>query len=560
VALLCVGGAALALPAAASAFGTIDGHMGQHAEHEKITRVLGCTAVDRPDRCFEPLSLDMLAGAKNTLGGVGIPDSPLEILNNPQNHCDDADYLPGLPYKRSDADRAVDALRACAVQFNANLRIAVDQAGDMLDANGNLRPGQIQVAVPTCTPGTGTAGGRAKCNTLEYLGRALHAAEDFWSHTNWGDKADPDKPIILKQPKTPAAAQRADTPTTTTPTTTTPTTTTPTTTTPTTTTPTTTTPATTPPVVVDEDATYSLVNPAGLGHAATDLVPWMRYPVNLGLLPTVADMRAGTAPISGCDDSADSVGAWIFMLTGAKTSLYNACPSRVGHSWLNKDKGLIDPDTGKAESPSTPRGQIGNNFQNVVSGARNQAKAVWGDFATAVLAKYPGERGELILRALVTDTPWTTCKVGGGASFAKAAPTGPETSLRSVTATIQNRTGETLTCGSADLTTGQWASLPPDTLAANADVQFRIESIAQQTIATTGAIKGPGGPSGAVTMAIGQTGYGIRYGWDNPIVGSNSNACTVERDGATVTSAPYRCVITGGKGNQATPVILVTKA
>ena len=50
VAALGVAAATLTLPAVASGFGTIDGKMGQHAEHEKITRVLSCEAVGAPAR------------------------------------------------------------------------------------------------------------------------------------------------------------------------------------------------------------------------------------------------------------------------------------------------------------------------------------------------------------------------------------------------------------------------------------------------------------------------------------------------------------------------------
>lgn len=512
IAVLFAGAILLALPSAAGAFGTIDGKMGQHAEHEKITRVLACNATDKPERCFQPLTINQLAGAKGTLGGVGIPDSPLEIIGHPEAHCDDADYLPGAPYKPADAARAANAISACVTNFGRNLDRAVNAAGGLVNADGQLALQEVAVT-PSCTMGTGD-NGRGKCNTLEWLGRALHAAEDFWSHTNWGDEANPTRPQISK-------------------------------------------PATTADDGTVTPAIYDITNPVGLAH--TDLVPYLRYPVPLNLLPTAADEATGTAPISGCDDSAQSVVSWIDTITlvtsivsggGGGTKIGDLCPARVGHSYLNKDKGEIDPVTGKATSPSTPRGEVGSNFQRAVTGARGQAKAIWGDFATAVLAKYGTDRGTTILKAITDDTPWTACDVDvDSGRFAAAAPKDEKYALRSVTTTIDNRTGETLACGATALSNGEWASLPADTIASGQSARFRVES-------QLGAASG--GPEGRTTLAIGQTGYAIRYAWDNPIVGSNRMTCEVVHDGAVDSGAPYRCSVRGVSGNDATPTVQVT--
>ena len=503
--------AALALPAGASGFGTIDGKMGQHAEHEKITRVLSCQAVGAPSQCFQPLSMDMLAGTKGTLGGVGIPDSPLEIIGHPEAHCDDADYLPGKPYEPSAAQRAAAAIAACVNNFGRNLDLAVQQANLILDGDNKPIPVQADIAVPTCTMGTGSVG-RAKCNTLEYLGRALHAAEDFWSHTNWGDSANPAKPQILKPAEKDADGK----------------------------------------ILVE--ATYDITNPLGLGRA--DLVPYLRYPVPTSLLPTGAQEQSQTAPISGCDDSAQDIVNWLDVIGTVVTGismgdLKNLCPNRVGHSMLNKDKGEIDWRTGQTSNPSTPRAVIGDNFQRAVTGARAQAKAVWQDFAAALVTRYGPERGNAIVRAITNDTPWTSCTVGGSGNFALAAPRGPESSTRSVTTTISNRTGETLTCGEALLSSGQWASFPADAIPSGGTGSFRVESNITP--------KGGGGPEGSVTLAIGQTGYAVRYRWDNPIVGSNDMSCDVLRGGGVAdSSAPYRCTVRNIKGNDATPTLEVT--
>jgi hypothetical protein len=43
-------------------------------------------------------------------------------------------------------------------------------------------------------------GGRAKCDAIEGLGRALHGAQDFYAHSNWSDEADPGRPIGTSNP------------------------------------------------------------------------------------------------------------------------------------------------------------------------------------------------------------------------------------------------------------------------------------------------------------------------------------------------------------------------
>ena len=45
-----------------------------------------------------------------------------------------------------------------------------------------------------------------------------------------------------------------------------------------------------------------------------------------------------------------------------------ACELRVTHAALNKDRGLIDPVTGQATDPTTPRGMVGDNFDNAPIG------------------------------------------------------------------------------------------------------------------------------------------------------------------------------------------------
>lgn len=68
------------------------------------------------------------------------------------------------------------------------------------DATGKWvpRPDQMTSKDSTCTY-LGQQG-RAKCNVLESMGLALHAAQDFYSHSNWGDQADPNQPLSRSNP------------------------------------------------------------------------------------------------------------------------------------------------------------------------------------------------------------------------------------------------------------------------------------------------------------------------------------------------------------------------
>jgi hypothetical protein len=61
-----------------------------------------------------------------------------------------------------------------------------------------------------------------------------------------------------------------------------------------------------------------------------------------------------------------------------------------------------------------------------------------------------------------------------------------------------------------------------------------------------------------VTYKIGDGDYGVRFSFDNPVVGSNSFGCTVLRGGRPDGSAPYGCAVENTSGNQATPRFVVT--
>jgi hypothetical protein len=186
--------------APAGAFGTING-LGQNAEHEKITRVLACTSTPVPANCFQQESLNLLAGRPGTFGAVGAPDIPPYLFGNPQNHCDDADYniTGATTYPQTEA-QAHQRLVDCITQAQQRLTSAVNLASGLL-SNGAINP-QAGRSDVTCSLPTGinASDKTAKCSVINQLGRALHTAEDFWSHSNWADVADSSKPISSSNP------------------------------------------------------------------------------------------------------------------------------------------------------------------------------------------------------------------------------------------------------------------------------------------------------------------------------------------------------------------------
>lgn len=177
----------------AFAFGTVHG-LGQNAEHERITRhALSCRHNDMPN-CFEPETLVQLAGENDNFGAIGAPDRG-HLVSVKKAHCDGGDYLdiPGYPHSQAAARRALERCRAWMLH---NLALILADAGGLVDARGRLRDSQL--GMPCLF--VGQIRGRAKCNVIEEMGVLMHASQDFYAHTNWVDKADPDRAIGVDNP------------------------------------------------------------------------------------------------------------------------------------------------------------------------------------------------------------------------------------------------------------------------------------------------------------------------------------------------------------------------
>ena len=140
--LLVLWGSTVSTPGPAAAFGTIDGG-GQNREHERITRAaVACPAGTGSDGdCFEPRSADQLAGHGKRFGAIGSPD--LTEVSDPAAHCDDADFLAG-GYPRT-RDEATASLLDCVDHLRGRFREAIDEAGDLLDDEGEIIPAEVNL-------------------------------------------------------------------------------------------------------------------------------------------------------------------------------------------------------------------------------------------------------------------------------------------------------------------------------------------------------------------------------------------------------------------------------
>uniref|UniRef100_A0AAU2JQ31 CinY protein n=1 Tax=Streptomyces sp. NBC_00049 TaxID=2903617 RepID=A0AAU2JQ31_9ACTN len=113
-------------------------------------------------------------------------------------HCDNADYLAprsARDYPRT-RDEATTEVLACIRTSVARFRSAVRAADGLVDADGTVRADQSDLSSP-CVWNEKPE--RAKCEVIEQLGRGWHQIEDFYSHSNWADRAAPG-PIGLDNP------------------------------------------------------------------------------------------------------------------------------------------------------------------------------------------------------------------------------------------------------------------------------------------------------------------------------------------------------------------------
>lgn len=171
----------------AHAFGTTPA---QGSEHQYITQVaLGCKPGQAHDgSCFEPQSLAALAGANGSLGAVGTPD--VTEVFNPDQHCDDADFLP-TPGYTPNRDAATTTFHQCVDYLRGQFSAGVDTADHLVSADGSLDEGSTALGCNFAADRIGST----KCQVLADFGRVLHGIQDFYAHSNWTDASDHTRPI-----------------------------------------------------------------------------------------------------------------------------------------------------------------------------------------------------------------------------------------------------------------------------------------------------------------------------------------------------------------------------
>lgn len=152
---------------------------GGPGEHRRILDVaLGCPAGDGA-HCWTVAARDRLEPALRR------PDITAITLWNPA-HCDGGDLPDG---------RGAAALSACRDWIRAELDAAVGAADRLVDADGTPVPVRGRC-------GAFLAGDTDPlCRVDHHLGRALHAAQDFYAHTNWTDRPLPPTEVSLRSPQ-----------------------------------------------------------------------------------------------------------------------------------------------------------------------------------------------------------------------------------------------------------------------------------------------------------------------------------------------------------------------
>jgi hypothetical protein len=156
--------------------------VGGASEHRRILDAgLGCLGQSRPG-CWSKAGLDRLESA------VRLPDITAITFWNAA-HCDGGDPAPdGVGGRRGAA-----ALEACRDWIRLHLRNARRAADGLVDAQGNP-------VVARGLTGSFTGPSSSRRQVEFNLGRAIHAAQDFYAHTNWVDRLPADSRVSLHNP------------------------------------------------------------------------------------------------------------------------------------------------------------------------------------------------------------------------------------------------------------------------------------------------------------------------------------------------------------------------
>jgi Mg-chelatase subunit ChlD len=156
--------------------------------------------------------MDQLAGRPGdfgigNVGGVGAPDwNKVTLLpEGEEAHFDNADYLDqrftGKPYTLSRYEASLKLMKTI-YHLRDRFGEGRDAAKGLLDQDVVILKSEVNIDERECTFAghiVAVPGARAKCNVFEGLGRSLHGVQDFYSHSNYADRAGPG-PISLTNP------------------------------------------------------------------------------------------------------------------------------------------------------------------------------------------------------------------------------------------------------------------------------------------------------------------------------------------------------------------------
>lgn len=157
---------------------------GGASEHRRIAdAALACRWAD-PAACWSPGGLDRLEVALKR------PDITAITLKDAA-HCDSGDLAPDGTLPRGRDPRA---LENCRNWIRDNLGLALAAADGLVDDRGAPVGDVRDCAWRVLRPRT------ALCDVDFHLGRALHAAQDFYSHTNWVDQPVRPDGVTLHNP------------------------------------------------------------------------------------------------------------------------------------------------------------------------------------------------------------------------------------------------------------------------------------------------------------------------------------------------------------------------
>jgi hypothetical protein len=148
----------------------------QGAHHEKITR-------DALGTVLGSATLESFAGKPGSPGAIGAPDE--NAIFSSRAHCDNGDHLAVAGYPQT-LVTANAALTDCRAFIFAQIEQAVRDTEKLVTPDGKVVSAEFPSYI-SCTY-VGDVSGRAKCNALQSMGKALHAAQDFYAHTNWVDE------------------------------------------------------------------------------------------------------------------------------------------------------------------------------------------------------------------------------------------------------------------------------------------------------------------------------------------------------------------------------------